>query len=289
MKFNLKEVFNTATKSMNEHKPELLTGTGIALMLIGTAGAIIATVKTMQAATDKKEEKLKKIAANSEEYAELSEEEQQEYDGIVNSPVSAKEVAPVCWKWWMIPALADACGILCIILSDREQGKRLASAAAALAFHVAESKDYKEAAKDILGEKKEKEIDEEAAKRNVKHRSTPSNYELLPVHGTACQKYQEYYSGKKFWADPNYIRSCLNALNERILDARDSCEEMVKLYEWFDILGIDRAGCGEDLGFDVANGTVDISASNANAYIDEDGVSCIIIRFNYPPVWSHNY
>ncbi len=292
MKFDLKETFNTICNSINEHKPEIATGAGIALMIGGTVATVVATVKTMRACSAAKEEKLAEIAPDRETYDNLTAEEMQEYDEIENSPLPKKEAAAICWKWWILPVGLIAAGTGSILYSDHEQAKRIAglmTKVGALAFHAAEAKDYKEAAKEILGEKKEKEIDDEAARKSVKRREVPANYGSLKRFGNATMLCMDYYSNQLFYADENYLQACVNELNERINDARQNSEEFVELNDWFDILHIDRAGCGNDLTFDVAAGNVRLSDSNENAVKREDGELCWIVRLYNPPRYHRFY
>ena len=156
MKVNFREMFSTFSKNVNEHKPEIATGAGLLFMLGGTAVAVVATVKTMKALEKEKDEKLQEICPDGN-FEELTAEEQQAYDNTLIARPSIKDVARVGWKWWILPAGLLAAGTGSILYSDKEQAKRIAglmAKAGALAFQVAESKDYREAAREILGEEK---------------------------------------------------------------------------------------------------------------------------------------
>lgn len=281
----LKEMFSTFSNTLNEHKPEIATGVGLAFMFGGTAVAVIATVKTMKALEKEKDEKLQEICPDGN-FEELTVEEQQAYDDTLIARPSVKDVARVGWKWWILPAGLLAAGTGSILYSDKEQAKRIAglmAKAGALAFQVAESKDYREAAREILGEEKEKEIDDKAANKSAKRREIPVNYSSIRRFGSGTMLCMEYYSNQLFYADDNYLNSCLNTLNESINDARQNGTEFVELNEWFDILGLERAGCGNDLYFDTAAGNVRLSDSNANACKREDGELCWVVRLYNPP------
>lgn len=282
MKFNFKEAIDSFTKFTDEHKSDIATGAGLALLVGGTVVAVIAAVKTTHAIAEAKEEKLAEIASDMEEYENLTIEEQQEYDAIINNPLPFLEVLKLKWPWWTITILLEALGIFCIIFSDKQQAKTIASLTtkvSTLAFQAAEAADYKDAAKEILGDKKEKEIDAAATKKNAKRRGTSLSTDI-PRYGTGIQRYQEWYSGQKFWADPTYIDDCVNQFNDALLVARDKQIETVPLYEWFEILNLSNLpGCGSDLEFDVTNGLVDLEMYGKNSYIDEDGLSTIILKF----------
>lgn len=294
MKFNLKETFGTISKFADEHKPELATGAGIIFMVGGTVAAVVATVKTMKACSAAKEEKLAEIAPTREAYDDLTAEEMQEYDEIENSPLPIKEAAAVSWKWWILPIGLIAGGTGSILYSDHEQAKRIAglmTKVGALAFQAAEAKDYKEAAKELLGEKKEKEVEDEAARKSVERRSNDISYEPdnYPHLAPGNVLFQEYYSMKRFYANWNYIDGCLNEYNNRLNSENNIGNRYLGLYEWYDILGLsgytgkaaaDRPGCGEDLAFRTDKGLLAIVESNDNAFQTEDKKNCYLLRFN---------
>lgn len=282
MKFSFKEVFDTIGQFTNEHKPELATGAGLILMFGGTAAAVYATVKSITAIADRKEDKLALIAPDDETYDDLTAEEAQEYDAILDNPLPLKETVEVCWKWWILPAGLLAAGTGCILYSDHEQAKRIGSLmakASVLAFKAAEAKDYKEAAKELLGEDKEKEIQDRATIRNAQRRG--NSLDNLPVYGDnpMKQRYQEYYSGQKFWADPQYIDDCINELNMAIVMANKNEEYTIKLYTWFDILGLrNTPGCGEELEI-ITNDIIHLGLYGDSSYVDSDGAATIILKF----------
>lgn len=292
MKINFKEIISTVSKFGEDHKPEIATGAGITLMIAGTVGAVIATVKTMQKVADAKEAKLKAIAADAEEYENLSEEEQQEYDNICTNPMPVKEVVPIVWKYWVGPFVAHAAGGVCLIFSNRESSKRIGLLTTALTSHLAEAKDYKEAVKEIVGEKKEEEITEEQTKKTARRRIR--NEDVIDT-GTGDQYYEDYYTGAILKASPEYIEGCLNQLNEAINDSRDrlggdsydlanydTSIRYVTLSDWCQILSwhIKPNGLTEVFGFDVTKGLAKLDCSNDACKMLSNSRSCIVLRFS---------
>ena len=290
MKINFKEVISTVSKFTDEHKPEIATGAGIALMLGGTVATVVATVKTMKAVSEAKAEKLAAIAPTKEAYDDLSAEDVQRYDEIEASPLPRNEAIAVCWKWWMIPAVTEALGIFCLIFSNRESAKRLASLGAALAYQIGEAKDYRDAAKEILGDEKEEEVDREAARKGAKRRAKYCD-EIYDT-GTGSELFVDYYSGRRFRASMNYLESCRLELNKKVWYlSNNSTHHYVTLNDWYDILQIPRNdGLGSEFGWDAwdyggsePDPTMEITFdySNRNAYKDENLESNWIVRFGY--------
>ena len=286
MKINFKAAFDTVLKYGSEHKPEITSGAGIVLMVAGTVTAVCATIKTMHAVADAKEDKLLEIAVDAEEYENLPAEKKDEYDDILESPMPIKEVVKVSWKYWIVPFAATGAGIACSVYSDRAWAKKVGLATSALAYQIAEAKDYKSAAKELLGEEKEKEIEEEQTKRTAKRHS--KDIENVIDTGTGEQRYKDYYSGIVLKAGPTYIDACLNELNAAINEKQYyigngpySDDAYVKLNDWYDILSpkIGHNGFGDMFGFNVSNGLAQLSYSPVDTEIMADGMSCIILRF----------
>ena len=297
MKLNFKEMFDSVSKFTNEHSPEIATGVGIACMFGATATAVVVTAKTMNMLAAKKEEKLAEICPSGN-FEDLDAEEQQEYDNVLLAKPTFKDAAKVGWKWWLLPSGLLAAGTGCILYSDREQAKRISSLmtkVGVLAFKAAEAKDYKEAAKEILGEEKEKEIDDRAAKKSVERRNSQyANVDSskYPHLAPGNNLYQEYNTGLRFYANWDYLESCLNKFNLRMVEEFREGNKWINLYEWLDILGLtgytgrpvaDRPGCGEDLAFRTDRDLLYFNESQDNAFQTEDKINGYVIRFNRRP------
>lgn len=299
MKVNFKEIISTVAKFNDEHKPEIATGAGIVLMVAGAVGCVAATLKTVRAIEEKKTELAleKKMEILEKELDDESiDEETEEYDEIMNNPLPFKVVALVAWKYWIGPVGAIATGIFCLIFSNRESARRIGLLTSALSYQLAEAKDYKEAAKELFGEEKEKKIEEEQTKKTAERRRVGRGSEIVVDTGTGEQYYEEYYTGTLLKASPEYIESCLNELNALINEKRhylpnddydlfmknDISACYVTISEWCNILSlqIQTTGLTEMFGFDVTQGLAQLSFSNADVKRLDNARSCIILRFS---------
>ena len=292
MKINFKELAKTVVNAGKEHSPEISTGVGIAFMVAGAVFSVVATVKTMRKVADAKAEKLTEIAANAEEYEQLSDEDQQRYDDICRSPMPIKEVVPIVWKHWVAPVGFLTAGAGCIIFSDREQAKRIASVTSALACHVADAKDYKEAVKEVIGEEKEEEVERKQTERTARRRRESYDGDVIDT-GTGDQWYEDYYTGALIIASPEYIESCVNELNSVINDKAafaikddlaykyDTSLVYVTLTEWCNILSlkIKTNFFTDSFGFDARDGLAHLAGSNGSTKMLANGRSCIVLRF----------
>lgn len=291
MKINFKELAKTVVNAGKEHSPEISTGVGIAFMVAGAVFSVVATVKTMRTVADAKAEKLTEIAANVDEYGQLSDEDQQRYDEICRSPMPIKEVAPIIWKHWVAPVGFLTAGAGCIIFSDREQAKRIASVTSALACHVADAKDYKEAVKEAIGEEKEEEVEGTAGKRKAK-RSLKEDEGPKDIFdtGTGNQLFYDYYSDRWVKASPLFMDQKLLELNKLMhyRYKRNDFDEYVTLNDWYNIVGIHTTGLGDEMGFPVTDDDIEFCNSSATTGVTDEGYSFRVIRFRNGPSYIYN-
>jgi len=290
MKFDVKSAFNSMKASFVQNRPAIMTGTGIVLMITGSALAVMATVKTMNKTADMKAEKLNDILADPSEYENLSDEDQEKYDEIVASPIPVKEAVPEVYKYWILPLLAQSAGVIFLLLAQKENTDRLSSMATALAYYIADSKDTKAAARELLGDEKADEIEERAAEQHVSRNRSEDGLTNVFDTGTGSQLYLDYYTKRWVKASPAFIDSCLNELNMRINDIRygrgcyygvDDC--YVKLNEYYSILGLDMTGLGEEFGFNVNDGLVEYCQFSGDINITDQGFTYKVIRFRNGP------
>lgn len=283
MKVDFKAMLKNVSTTANEHKPEIMTGLGLALMIGSTVASVVATVKTMKKASEIKEEKLLEIASNADEYEELSDEDQQKYDDILDSPVPMKELGKHVWKYWIAPFAGEIVGSALLIGSNRESAKRIGSLAAALAYHVAEATDYKEAAKEILGEKKEKEVEEKVEKKRVEE-ALKSKYPKNVIDtGMGNDLFYDYYNDRFFLSSFNYIQKCINELNaDHISSAKNDPFDYnpITLRQFYEQIhlgtGEEYKGFGDEFGW---LGLIELDMSNDNAKMSSEGILYWVLRF----------
>ena len=288
MKVDFKAMMKNASASASEHSPEIMTGLGIAIMIGSTVASIVATAKTMKKAADIKSDKLAEIKAEAD-LADLDEEDFEEaqarYDEVLNSPVPVKELAKETWKYWVVPVAGEIIGTVFLIMSNRESAKRIASVTAALAYQITEANDYKEAAKEILGEKKEKEIEEKAEKTKVE-RAFKSKYPRNVIDtGMGEDLFYDYYNDRFFLSSLNFIQKCINELNADHIEAvkRDPFDfNPMTLKEFYEAIrlgtGEDYKGFGDEFGWD-NDGLIELDMSNDNAKMSGEGLMYWVIRF----------
>ena len=284
MKIDFKAMMKTVATTFDAKKPEILTGAGLIFMVGATVATVVATVKTMNDAADKKQEALDEIAADAESYDELSDEEKQEYDEIANSPVSFKVIAPVAWKHWVVPFAAEVSAAGCFIASNRVSASRIGKLAASVAYYVAETTNLKNAAKEVIGEKKLEDIEKKAGENKSKLSLNDDGKPLAIIEtGTGNELFYDYYGGRYFHSSMNFLERSINSLNfargaEMTSDPFD--QTYTTLNDFYDCIpNLDRIGMGSDYGWGPSSGPIELVMSDDNACRLADGTYYYVMRF----------
>ena len=91
----------------------------------------------------------------------------------------------------------------------------------------------------------------------------------------------DYMSGRYFESDIEAIRKAENELNKQMLH---DLYGYASLNEFYDALGLDRVGMGDQLGWNV-NHLVDLSISSQ---ISDDGRPCIVVGHDNAPKYNYD-
>ena len=150
MKLNFKQSWLNLLKMANAHKPELLTGTGTALMILAVPLAVAATVETCKKVEERKREVAQEMQMNSDEP-----EVPVDVDSI---ELPVKEVVKIGWKYYIPSAIATVSGAVCNVESTKEGLKRTAAMIVANQMTEAAFNEYRAKTHEVVGDKKEEEI-----------------------------------------------------------------------------------------------------------------------------------
>lgn len=220
-----KEIIKNIGKGLNKHWPKIATAFGGVLLVTG--GYLLGTEIP----------KFKKELEDKQAVAE------KEIDGMEKGKIAAKH--------FIAPASALIGGTLFLVASAVENDKRIARlGTAACAISEMASKniaDYVDAAKDVVGEEKAKEIDQKAVEKKLEKVTKPDALpEFIPEEG----KYWCYdlvfdgLEGKPFLTTKNALDAAVNEINRRL----NGCDE-VTLNEAYELIGHGLTGIGESYGW----------------------------------------
>ena len=149
-------------------------------------------------------------------------------------PEGTKEIVKTVWKLYL-----PGVGILLVVVSSicgnaSINAKKLATVTGLYAASQADLQSFKKKAKEILGEGKEKKIEDEVERDRVDCNPPPPEDEIHKT-GHGDQLFMLGWTGKYFRANPDYLELKMKELNQELSDWPDDeiCEnrfnEMLEL------------------------------------------------------------
>lgn len=269
MKKNFNIIFNNVKDEVVKHAPEILTGIGIAGMITTTVLAVKATPKALILIEDEKREQNRK---------NLEEASKRNYSICTHvDTLKPLEVIKVVWKPYVPAAITGITSVACLIGASSVNARRNAALATAYQLSQAALSDYKEKVIETIGEKKDQVIKDKIAKEKIdEHPVSKSGDVIITEKGnTLCY---DAISGRYFRSDVDQINKVVNELNRQMLS-----EMYISLNQFYSALGLSTTTLGDELGWNVDDGMIDISIS---AQIAEDNTPCIVIDYLIAPKYD---
>lgn len=250
MKDNIKNAVKIIEQKLKQNGPGILTGVGITGMLTSTVLAVKSTPKALD-------------LIHEAEY-------------IKGEELNRKEVIKTCWKCYIPSALVATASVGCLIGANTVNSKRKAALATACKITQSAFTEYKDKVKEVIGEEKEQEIRDKLAKDKID--KNPTSSEVI-VTGNGSVLCYDSISGRYFQSDVESIRKAENTLNRRLMN-----DIYCSLNDFYDLLGLSYTNIGEELGWNVDDGMIEIEFGSV---ISEDNKPCIVIDYSVMP--KNNY
>lgn len=243
---------DTFFQSVVKHSPEIMTGCGVAGSVTALILAVAATPKAMEAIKKKKEElevqKLKFI-----------------------------ELLKSTWYYYIPATLTEILAILCIIGANSVNVRRNAALAAAYTLSETTLRDYREKVVEAIGEKKEQDIKDTIAKEKIE-RTPVSNSEVI-LTGMGETLCFDAISGRYFKSNIEDIRKAANKLNREMRDVM-----YITLNEFYAEIGLEQVKLGDELGWNIDRGYIDIDFS---AQLAENEQPCLVLDYVIVPMYDY--
>lgn len=234
--------------AVKKHSPEILTGIGIAGMITTTVMAVRATPKALILIDDKKEE-------------------------LEADELTSKEIIQTAWVCYIPAAVIGTASIACLIGASSVNIRRRAALATAYSLSESALKEYQEKVVETIGEKKEQSIRDAVAKDKIEKNPVSSREVIITEKGnTLCY---DAVSGRYFKSDIDKLKKAENELNRRMRD-----EMYISLNDFYYEIGLNRTSIGDELGWNIDNGYIDLSFSSQLA---DDGTPCLVIEYCVEP------
>ena len=264
MNINWKALGKSIGDVLKRRSPEILTGIGIA----GMGASVLFAVRATSQAKDKLEHEA--IAKTSD-------------GGEVNfNQFSFKDKAKLTWKFYIPSAISFAAGATCVVFASRTKLRRNAALAAAYSVTETALQDYKTAAKEVLGEKKEAVIEDKARTISAERHEFQDGktYELIGIQ----ERMYDPWTDKDFPCNPEEMNHAIEDLSYALRD-----EEFMTLNDFYDIaqkygfkmLGHTRPG--EILGWNANGGP--IRPRYTTTVINNK--ACLVLGFSRDPTDSY--
>lgn len=249
---NFVAIVKSVRTAMKRHSPEILTGIGIAGMITTTVMAVRATPKAL-------------ILIDEREKAA-------EFDGS-DEPLPNAERVKAAWRCY-IPAAAVGCAsVACLIGASSVNIRRNAALATAYTLSESALKEYQEKVVEAIGDKKERIIRDSVAKDRIANKPVENSEVVITDRGnTLCY---DVLSGRYFKTDIDKIRKAANELNRQMRD-----EMYISLNEFYYAIGLDGIKVGEDLGWNIDTGYIELDFSSQLA---KDDTPCLVIDYQVAP------
>lgn len=252
----LKAALKLARSGLIKYAPQIATGIGLGLALVAGVRAVQKTPEAVRLIEKKKEEK--------------------------KDELTVTETVKTVWKCYLPSVIIFIVACVLIIGGQRISTRRAVAAATACSLYETQLKQYQEAAKEVLGDKKEAEIRTQMARNEVTSRPPLSTDDIVST-GRGNALFYDELSKRYFWSDPAYVDKIFQNLNFQLLD-----EMYVSLNDYWDALGLPTTNPGNLICWCVNDGKIDPSFDvilvASGPY---EGYPCKVIGFYCEPEYSY--
>lgn len=232
-------------KFADEHQREIMLGSAIAGTVLTAVAAWKAGIKADKILSEQKE----KLENNEKDMLEggASEEDIAEMKKKVTVE-TIKKIAPV-----VAPVALSAAGTIVSVIGGYKVASNQIAVLSSL-YSMAEKSlgDYQDKAKEFLGEKKAGELHDKVKEGKILN-NPPKETDTIINTGKGTTLCLDDWSGRYFYSAPEEIRKAFNTINKRMMD-----EYYISLNELYEELGLPDIKLGEDIGFNVDDGLIDI-------------------------------
>lgn len=249
---NIKALTKSLKTTVTKHSPEILIGLGIAGMISTTILAVRSTPKAVKLIEEAKKEK--------------------------KAELTALETVKVAWKCYIPSFVVGTASIGCIVGGNSMNLKRNAALATAYAISESAFSEYKDKVVHQIGEKKEKEIKDAIAQDHLDKNPVTNNEIIITEKGnTLCY---DKLSGQYFKSDKEKIMKAENEINRQM-----RYDNYVSLNEFYNLLGLNESDIGNEIGWNIDSGYVEITFSSKLA---SDGTPCLVMDYAVAPKYDFN-
>lgn len=258
-----------------KNSPVILAGLGVAGLIATAVATAKATVKASKIVEDVKSYRLETGTRDEDENIEglikVPDNKEKTY-GHYRLPV--KEMFALTWKCYIPAAIIGAGSIACIIGGTVQGQKRLAALSALYSMSEQALKEYREATKEVVGEKNTEKISDKIAEDKLKMHKCPDD--LVLNTGQGITLFFDSWTGRYFRSNIDFVKRLVNDYNSAIIHG-----DTVSLNEWYGSLSLPQvsSAAGDEIGWDY-DALIDIAY---HSKLNENDEPCVVLDFTERP------
>jgi hypothetical protein len=261
--FGISKVIKNLGEVLFKNSPTILTGASVAGLVTSTILAIKATPKALS-------------LIDNYLYSKLGADMYEKYGFDIAarfSKLSTREILRITWKCYIPTGAVALASIACIIGANTISLRRNAALAGMYTITETLFKEYQNKVTETIGRNKELKIRDEISADRIKA-NPPSSNEIV-FTGKGDVLCYDSLSGRYFRSDIEKIRRVINELNHNLMT-----DMFVTLNELYYGLGLSEIQLGNDLGWDIDKGLIEVDFS---AQLTEGGEPCLVLNYKVFP------
>jgi len=253
----IKQALKNLGGEISKNSPVLFTGIAVSGVLATAIFAVKATPKAVR---------ILEQEAHRRDY--LREEE-------TITPITKLDVIKLTWKEYIPATVCATMTITCILALNSVHNRRTAALASIYSITETAFQEYQNKVVETIGKNKELAVRDEISKDHI--RKNPSSRSEVIITGKGDILCYDTLSGRYFKSDIDKIRRVINELNRDLMTAM-----WLSLNELYSEVGLPSTKLGEDVGWNIDNGLIDISFSTQ---LNEDEIPCLVLNYVCAPKW----
>ena len=210
----------------------------------------------------------------------IAKAEDEKFDNGNGEHLTKIEVVKTAWKPYIPAAITGITSIVCLISATSVNARRNAALATAYNLSATALSEYKDSVIKTIGEKKEHAVRDKVAEERLS--KEPINKSAIIVSGNGNTRCFDTITKRRFISDIESIKRIVNELNRRMVNGDD----YISLNDFYYELGLDGSSIGDDLGWNVSDGLIELDFS---AQLDSDGTPCIVIDYAIAPKRGYQF
>lgn len=185
---------------------------------------------------------------------------------------------------FILPAVSLTVGLICIGTGYKTKADDYAKVLAAYTMQSEQLKDLQDATKDLLGPKKQEELEAKKMEHSMEHHPYDPDEEAYVENAEdkGNDLCYDCLSGRYFRSSINDVKSAVNNFNKTLL-----YQNWGSLNDLYDEIGIPEIKLGDELGWCVDKDMPEVEVTPVVGPHDE---ACLCIDYSTPPVINYrNY